>query len=133
MKCQRSFFAARLRGGVCRIMTVETLRCSGNGLSYHVIVGGFFVELRGLRMAIQADGVIIGLAHLDWEFVSAGGFFPDMAEAGFFGLHRAENSVVGVAAVTLLPLNVAILIMQRSKCLAGRILQVIDEGLHDVA
>src|SRR5262245_28467113 len=110
-----------------RIMTIETLRRSGDRLLHHIIMGRFFVKLRGLSVAIKADSVVVGLAHLDREFVTAGGLLPDMPQARFLGLNGAKNSVVGVAPVALLALYVAILIMQRCHRLASRVLQVVNE------
>src|SRR6266436_5655015 len=114
------------------VMAIQAIAFASRGLFDHAVVRRFPIELGGISVAIQADGVIVRLAHLDRQFVRAGTCLPDMTQSSLFGLYRSQDTVVGMAAVAVLTLDVPILIVYRRERLAARILQVVNEGLHDM-
>jgi len=49
-----------------RVVAIEAIAFAGCGFLYDTFVGRLFVEFDGISMAIEADGVIVRLAHVDW-------------------------------------------------------------------
>jgi hypothetical protein len=116
-----------------RGMAFEAIAFAGHSLFDHALMGGLLVELGGTGVAIQADGEIVGLVHLDRQLVGAGACLPNMSQADHLGLHGAETALVGMAAIAVLPLNISIFVMDGRHGLASGVLQVINERFHYMA
>jgi hypothetical protein len=46
-------------------MAIKAFAFAGDGFFDHSLMGRLFIEFRRVRMAIEANGEIVGLAHFD--------------------------------------------------------------------